>query len=79
MGMSLSESEEYGIVVNGGRQFGIWSLHRRLPVGWSFTGPTGTQEEMRSLLRRQLVEVVAIPTGPSRRWPRGLGQHRPDA
>lgn len=71
MGMSLSESEDYGIVVNGARQFGIWSLDRKLPPGWSFTGPIGTREEMSALLRRQLVETVKLPSGPGR-WPHGL-------
>lgn len=77
MGMSLSEGEDYGIVVNGERQFSVWSLDRKLPPGWTFTGPTGTREEMGALLRRQLVETVKPPSGPTRR-PRGLPHRQPD-
>ncbi len=77
MGMSLSEGEDYGVVVNNERQFSVWSIDRKLPPGWSFTGPIGTREEMDALLRRQLVETVRLPSVPARR-PRGLLHRQPD-
>ena len=48
----------FGIVVNDEHQFSVWPTHRRLPPGWSYTGPTGTRAEMQAAVRQQFVETV---------------------
>lgn len=72
--MSKSKSVVYGVVINDEHQFSLWPTHRRLPPGWHFTGPTGTQAEMRELMRQQFIETVPatyIAAGkrfPASRW-----------
>jgi MbtH protein len=56
--MNKRETETFAIIVNTEHQFGVWPAHRRLPPGWRFTGPTGTQVAMQQLLREQFVETV---------------------
>ena len=45
-----------GIVVNDADQFSVWLTHRRLPIGWRYTGPTGTRAQMHELVTQQFVE-----------------------
>jgi MbtH protein len=48
----------FGIVVNDEDQFSVWPTHRRLPIGWRYTGPTGTRAQMHELVRQHFVETI---------------------
>ena len=56
--MNVVKRAVFGIVVNDDHQFSVWPTHRRLPSGWSYTGPTGTRAEMHEAVRQQFVETV---------------------
>jgi len=56
--MDMGKRAVFGIVINEEHQFSVWPLHRRLPPGWSYTGPTGTRAEMHAAVRQQFVETV---------------------
>jgi uncharacterized protein YbdZ (MbtH family) len=53
--MSKIESAAFAIIVNEERQFGVWSMRRKLPPGWIYAGPTGTRAEMQKLVRQRLL------------------------
>jgi MbtH protein len=54
----IKHATMFGIVVNDQQQFSVWPLNRRLPPGWSYTGPTGTRAAMHEAVRQQFVETV---------------------
>mgnify|MGYP003546711679 FL=1 len=49
---------EFGVIVNEEQQFGVWPTHLKLPTGYRFAGPTGTQTEMQELVAQQFVETA---------------------
>jgi MbtH protein len=51
----------YAIIVNDAREFAVWPSARKVPPGWRFAGPTGTQAQMQEVLGRQFVETVPAP------------------
>jgi uncharacterized protein YbdZ (MbtH family) len=64
MGTSLRDAAapaQYGIISNADGQFGTWPTNRRLPMGWRYTGVTGTQAELLAVLRTQYVETLPAP------------------
>jgi MbtH protein len=56
----MSESS-YGIIVNDAREFAVWPSGRKVPPGWRFAGPTGTQAEMQEVSGRQFIETAPAP------------------
>jgi MbtH protein len=52
------EIMEFGVIVNEEQQFGVWPTHLKLPAGYRFAGPTGTQTEMQELVAQQFVETA---------------------
>jgi MbtH protein len=56
--MNKVERVVFAIVANDDGQFSVWPTHRRLPLGWSYIGPTGTRAEMHAWIREQFVETV---------------------
>jgi len=54
----MSESAELTIIVDDDDlQFSLWPTHHTLPLGWRFTGLTGTQAEMEAWLL-QFIETA---------------------
>ena len=56
--MTAIKGAEFGVVVSDERYFSVWPMHRRLPSGWHFTGPTGTKAEMQELVEQQFVPTI---------------------
>lgn len=56
--MNMGNRAVFGIVVNDEQQFSVWPTHRRLPHGWSYTGPTGTRAEMHAAVRELFIETI---------------------
>jgi MbtH protein len=56
--MTNVERRVFAIVANDEGQFSVWPTQRRLPLGWSYIGPTGTRAEMHAWIRQQFVETV---------------------
>jgi len=54
----MSESTEFGIIVNDEFQFSLWLMRHTLPLGWRFTGLRGTQAAMEELFLQQFVETT---------------------
>jgi uncharacterized protein YbdZ (MbtH family) len=57
--MSEIEHTEYGIIVSTDGQFNIWPTSCKLLPGWDYSGPVGTQTEMRQLLEQQFISTLA--------------------
>jgi uncharacterized protein YbdZ (MbtH family) len=55
--MTASRDAEFGVVFSDAQYFSVWLTHRKLPFGWHFTGPTGTQAEMQALVEQQFVPI----------------------
>jgi MbtH protein len=67
--MSKVNSALYAIVVNDEHHFSVWPTQRKLPPGWRYIGPTGTQAEMQELMQRQFVETTpAMHIAPETRF-----------
>ena len=56
----MSRRAEFGIIVTDEHQFGVWPTHQTLPLGWHFTGLTGTQAEMEVLLLQRFVKTTPV-------------------
>jgi uncharacterized protein YbdZ (MbtH family) len=56
----MSDSS-YGIIVNDEHEFAVWPSARKVPPGWRFAGPTGTEAEMQDVSGRQFIETVPAP------------------
>lgn len=54
---------EFGIIVSPDGRMMACPSGRKPPLGWRFTGSTGTKAEMQAAIRQQFVSTVpAIPT-----------------
>jgi uncharacterized protein YbdZ (MbtH family) len=56
--MTAIKGAEFGVVVSDEQVFSVWPTRRKLPLGWHFTGPTGTQAEMQGLVEQQFVPTI---------------------
>ena len=54
----MSKSTWFTVIVKDELQCSFWPTHYTLPLGWRFTGLTGTQAEMEELLRQHFVAII---------------------
>ena len=54
----MSKGAEFGIIATDEHRLSVWPTHYTLPLGWRFTGLTGTQAEMEELLRQHFVAII---------------------
>ncbi|MGB0521888.1 MAG: MbtH family protein [Flammeovirgaceae bacterium] len=42
----------YTAVVNHEEQYSLWPIDRKIPLGWTATGPSGTKEEVLTYIEK---------------------------